>query len=55
MQRHTRTEIVNHSRSDAFVGTVSKKTLLGFYVATTLDFSSAWYTQDICSVRMKGF
>ena len=57
MQRHTMTEIVNHSRSTALEQPV--KTLLGdlnqFYVATTLALSSAVvYTRQLFSPR-KGF
>ena len=57
MQRHTMTEIVNHSRSTVLERSV--KTLLGgfdrFYVATTLALSSAVvYTRHLFSPR-EGF
>ena len=57
MQRHTITEIINHSRRSALDRSV--KTLLGvfnrFYVATTLALSSAVvYTRHLFSPR-EGF
>ena len=63
MQRHTMTEIVNHSRSTVLERSVN--TFLWVGVGTSLDFTwlkpsplvLPWYTQDITSssLRVKGF
>ena len=57
MQRHTMTDIVNHSRNIALERSI--KALLGglnqSYVATALVLSSTVVYTVICSVRVKGF
>ena len=59
MQRHTMTEIVIYSRSTVMKRSVN--TELGGGVGALIEWPLSsplvvpWYTQDICSVRVKGF
>ena len=75
MQRHTMTEIVNHSRSTALEpwngqkkpyylggggggggeGVEARGALIDFTWPQPSPLFLPWYTQDICSVRVKGF
>ena len=61
MQIHRMTETVNRSRSTALERSVKIFTGGGggdfnqFYMATTSLLIMPWYTQDICSVCVKGF